>query len=115
MDAQNCPFCKIFSGAIAAQIVARSEHSLVFRDLNPQAPTHVLAIPKRHARDLGEFVATADAAEVLDLFKLASEAGRAGSTTGYRVVTNEGIDAGQSVFHVHLHVLAGRHLGWPPG
>jgi histidine triad (HIT) family protein len=115
VSAENCPFCKIFSGSIPAKIVARSEHSLVFADLNPQAPTHLLAIPRRHALDLGDFVATAEAEEVLDLFRLASEAGRAASPTGYRVVTNEGVDAGQSVFHLHLHVLAGRALAWPPG
>jgi histidine triad (HIT) family protein len=111
----NCLFCKIASGAIPADIVARSAHSLVFRDLHPQAPAHMLAIPLRHARDLAEFVATAEADEVSDVLALASAAGRSASSTGYRVVTNEGADAGQSVFHVHFHVLAGRALGWPPG
>jgi len=115
MNAQNCPFCKIVSGQIPAEIVTRSAHSIAFRDLNPKAPAHLLVIPERHARDLGEFVATASADEVADLFKLASDVGRAASPTGYRVVTNEGVDAGQSVFHLHLHVLAGRALAWPPG
>lgn len=93
----------------------RTEDVLVFRDLNPQAPTHLLAIPKRHVADLGEFVSAADASEVADLFAVASRAGRSASCSGYRIVVNEGPDSGQAVFHLHLHVLAGRSLGWPPG
>jgi len=111
----DCIFCKIFSGAIPADEVARTDDVLVFRDTNPQAPHHMLAIPKRHAADLGEFVAAAEPAEVGDLFAAASRAGRAASPSGYRVVVNEGRDAGQTVFHLHLHVLAGRYLDWPPG
>ncbi len=114
-DDPNCVFCKIFRGAIPADLVERTEDVAVFRDLNAQAPTHLLAIPKRHAADLGSFVAEASAAEVGDLFAVASRAGRAASATGYRIVVNEGVDAGQTVFHLHLHVLAGRVLAWPPG
>jgi len=112
---ENCIFCKIFSGAIPSQEVLRTDDVLVFRDLNPQAPTHLLAIPKRHAANLGDFVAAAKKEEVGDLFSVASAAGRAASSTGYRIVVNEGVDAGQTVFHLHLHVLAGRDLSWPPG
>jgi histidine triad (HIT) family protein len=112
---EDCIFCKIFSGAIPADVVIRTDDVVVFRDLNPQAPQHVLAIPKRHASNLGDFVATADPAEVGDLFAVASRAGREASPSGYRVIVNEGRDAGQTVFHLHLHVLAGRHLAWPPG
>lgn len=111
----TCVFCKIFSGAIPATEVSRTADVLVFRDLNPQAPSHLLAIPRRHALNLGDFVAAAEPAEVGDLFAEASRAGRAVSTGGYRIVVNEGVDAGQTVFHLHLHVLAGRALGWPPG
>ncbi len=115
MDEPTCVFCKIFRGEIPAQIVERTADVVVFRDLNAQAPVHLLAIPKRHAADLGSFVAEASPAEVGDLFAAASRAGRAASKTGYRIVANEGVDAGQTVFHLHLHVLAGRHLAWPPG
>jgi histidine triad (HIT) family protein len=111
----NCIFCKIFAGTIPSQEVLRTGDVLAFRDLNPQAPEHLLVIPKRHAVDLGTFVAEADPAETGDLFTVASRVGRAASPGGYRVVVNEGLDAGQSVFHLHLHVLAGRALGWPPG
>jgi histidine triad (HIT) family protein len=115
MDAADCVFCKIFSGQIPSTEVARTDDVLVFRDLHPHAPTHLLVIPKRHAANLGDFVAAAAPAEVGDLFAAASKAGRAASPGGYRIVTNEGPDAGQTVFHLHLHVLAGRSLGWPPG
>lgn len=115
MDDRACIFCKIFRGEIPSQEVLRTPNVLVFRDLNPAAPTHVLAIPRRHAADLGTFVAEAEPDEALELFRAAARVGRAESPTGYRVVTNEGPDAGQTVFHLHLHVLAGRALGWPPG
>ncbi|MDQ2908514.1 MAG: HIT domain-containing protein [Candidatus Eremiobacteraeota bacterium] len=110
-----CPFCKIFAREIRADEVTRTADALVFRDLTPQAPTHLLAIPKCHVADLGEFVAVADSSEVGDLFAVASQAGRAAGGGGYRIVVNEGPDAGQSVFHLHLHILAGRPLSWPPG
>jgi histidine triad (HIT) family protein len=114
-DPATCIFCKIVAGQIPAKIVARTDHALAFLDLNPQAPTHALVIPLRHVEHLGEFVESATPEEAHDLFSLASQIGREASDTGYRVVTNEGPDAGQSVFHLHLHVLAGRALGWPPG
>jgi histidine triad (HIT) family protein len=112
---EDCIFCKIFEGTIPADEVLRTDDVVVFRDLNPQAPQHMLAIPKRHAKNLGDFVAEADPAEVGELFAVASRAGRGASPTGYRVIVNEGPDAGQTVFHLHLHVLAGRALAWPPG
>ena len=112
---ENCIFCKIFSREIKSEEVTRTDDALVFRDLNPQAPTHVLVIPKRHAANLGDFVASAEPHEVGDLFALASRTGRAASPDGYRIVVNEGHEAGQTVFHLHLHVLAGRRMHWPPG
>ncbi len=112
---ETCLFCKIFRGEIPAKEVERTDDALVFRDVNPQAPTHVLVIPKRHAANLGDFVAAATPQEVGDLFALASKAGRAASPDGYRIVVNEGAAAGQTVFHLHLHVLCGRNMSWPPG
>ena len=114
-DDANCVFCKIFRGEIQAQEVTRTENALVFRDLNPQAPSHLLVIPKRHVNDLGDFVAQAGHEEIAELLTLASNAGRANSPGGYRVVINEGLEAGQTVFHLHLHVLSGRKMHWPPG
>lgn len=114
-DPATCPFCKIVAGTIPATVIERTTHAVAFADLNPKAPTHVLVVPARHAEHLGEFVATASPQEAHDLFALAAKIGAASSSSGYRVVTNEGPDAGQSVFHLHLHVLAGRALGWPPG
>jgi histidine triad (HIT) family protein len=112
---ENCVFCKVFSGDIKSEEVIRTEDALVFRDLNPQAPAHLLVVPKRHASNLGDFVAEAEPHEVGELFALASRAGREAGPDGYRIVVNEGHDAGQTVFHLHLHVLAGRRMKWPPG
>lgn len=113
----DCIFCRIASGDIPAKIAKKSPEAVAFYDLNPQAPTHLLVIPTRHyvaVRDakgaegqalLGKLLAFA--AEV------ASEQGL--DTGGYRIVTNTGSDGGQSVFHLHLHLLGGRRLAWPPG
>jgi histidine triad (HIT) family protein len=109
----DCLFCKIVGGEIAAERVAESDLALAFRDVNPQAPTHVLVVPKRHEPDIGS-LAAADpdsAVAVLDLARqIADEVG--GS---YRLVFNTGADAHQTVFHCHGHVIAGRLMGWPPG
>ena len=113
----DCIFCRIASGEIPATIVKRSDHAVAFRDLDPKAPTHVLVIPTTHvaaARDakgtegekiLGQLVAFATTVAT----ELGLDAG------GYRIVTNTGPDGGQSVFHLHLHLLGGRKLSWPPG
>ena len=114
-DTESCLFCRIFRGEIPVAEVERTPDALVFRDVNPQAPTHDLVIPKRHAANLGDFVAAATPQEVGDLFALASKTGRNASPNGYRVVVNEGREGGQTVFHLHLHVLAGRRMTWPPG
>ncbi len=111
----ECVFCKVFRGEISAKEVERSASALVFRDLNPQAPTHLLVIPKRHAANLSDFTYAATSDEVGELFALASRAGQSACPDGYRVVVNEGSDAGQSVNHLHLHVLGGRAMHWPPG
>jgi histidine triad (HIT) family protein len=111
----TCAFCKIFRKELPAQEVVRTDDALVFKDIRPQAPMHLLVIPKRHAAHLGDFVAAAGKDEIAELFTLASQIGREYARDGYRVVVNEGRDGGQTVYHLHLHVLAGRRLTWPPG
>lgn len=112
---ENCLFCKIVAGEIPAQIVHASEHSVAFRDVNPQAPTHVLVVPKDHYANAGE-VAHWAPTMAADLITTARDiAAQEGLDNGYRLVFNTGEDAGQTVFHVHLHLLGGRPLEWPPG
>ncbi|CNE17274.1 Hypothetical histidine triad (HIT) protein [Mycobacterium tuberculosis] len=112
----DCLFCKIVSGDVPATIVRESAGTVAFRDINPQAPTHVLVIPREHHPTVGE-LAAADAgllAEVVgEAHRVAVDEGIA--EAGYRVVFNTGVQAGQTVFHVHAHVLGGRGLNWPPG
>ena len=114
--ADDCLFCKIVRKEIQAQELLRDEHVVAFADLNPQAPTHVLVIPTAHAAHLSEFTAQGNGAAAARVLGAAAEIGqRFGGPGGYRVVINEGPDAGQSVFHLHAHVLAGRRMAWPPG
>jgi histidine triad (HIT) family protein len=110
----DCVFCRVAAGEVPARIVAEDERVVAFEDINPQAPVHVLVIPRDHVVDirgvgdgetLGRLVATAN--------RVAEMKGVAGD--GYRLVVNVGPDAGQSVLHLHVHVLGGRRLGWPPG
>lgn len=116
MSDQSCLFCKIVAGAIPAQIVWQDEAVTAFRDVNPQAPVHVLLIPNRHIASIGALAAEDEALGGQLLRVAAQLAEREGiSASGYRVVTNTGSAAGQSVPHLHLHLLGGRHLGWPPG
>jgi len=112
----DCIFCKIASGDIAADIVAESDAAVAFRDLTPQAPTHVLVIPRDHYANLAE-VAAADGTGVSAMVRLAAEVAEIEGidTSGYRLVANTGPDAHQTVMHAHLHVLGGRAMGWPPG
>ena len=112
----SCIFCKIVAKEIPAKIVLENEHALAFHDLNPQAPTHVLVIPKTHVSGIAEAKET-DAAALGAVLLLARDvAAKQGLVEGgYRTVINSGKDAGQSVFHLHAHVLGGRSLAWPPG
>ena len=114
MDA--CIFCQIESGKIPAKRVYEDERAIAFEDINPQAPTHVLVIPRKHVSSLNE-LQEADEALVGHLCsvgaKIARERGIDG--TGWRAVINTNRDAGQTVFHIHLHVLGGRSMRWPPG
>ena len=111
----DCLFCKIVAGDVPAEIVRADETTVAFRDINPQAPTHVLVLPVRHvasAADLGD----EDGALLARLFGVAATlAGREGLDNGWRLVTNVGSDGGQSVDHLHLHLLGGRAMAWPPG
>lgn len=98
-----------------ADEVLRDELVVAFRDINPVAPTHILVVPTTHAAHLSDFAKLAGAAASARLLAAAAELGERFGARGYRVVANEGADAGQSVYHLHLHVLAGRPFGWPPG
>lgn len=111
----HCIFCRIAAKEVPSAIVYEDDDVVAFRDLSPQAPTHVLVIPRRHVASLDDMV-SADAA-LLGAMMLAAKsvAMAAGLTAGYRVVTNCGVNAGQSVAHVHLHLLGGRPMTWPPG
>ena len=113
---QDCIFCKIVAGSIPAAKVFEDDAAVAFRDINPQAPTHALVIPRAHIASLAE-ASEGDEALLGHLLRVAArvahEAGHAEG--GYRTVVNTGADAGQTVFHVHVHVLAGRTLTWPPG
>ncbi len=111
----DCLFCSIVAGDIPADIVLSNEHVVAFRDIQPQAPVHVLVIPRAHHENVGELADAAPETTAL-LVQAAKEVAEAeGIGDGYRLVFNTGADAGQSVFHVHGHVLGGRDLKWPPG
>ena len=116
MSDPDCLFCKIVAGDISAEVVAESDTALAFRDVNPQAPTHVLVIPREHYRNVGE-VAGAGDVDTGDLFRLCAEvaANEGIAESGYRLVANTGAEAHQTVFHAHVHVIGGRPMGWPPG
>ncbi|MCH8612797.1 histidine triad nucleotide-binding protein [Arsenicicoccus dermatophilus] len=111
-----CLFCKIVAGEIPGDVVHETETTLAFRDIQPQAPTHVLVIPKAHHTD-AVAATRADAALMADVVLAAGEVARIEgiADSGYRLVANTGRDAQQSVGHLHLHVLGGRSLQWPPG
>jgi len=111
----DCIFCRIIRGEAPAKKVYEDERAFVFEDINPQAPTHVLIIPKKHIVGLKE--AQAEDAEIIGYLHLmaAQIARQRGIEGGYRTVFNVGPRAGQSVFHLHLHLLGGRSLRWPPG
>ncbi len=112
----DCLFCNIVAGEIPADIVYKSDTAIAFRDINPQAPTHVLVIPRKHIATIND-VTEADQAIVGSLYTAAKEIAAAEGIeeSGYRAVMNCNEGAGQTVFHIHLHVLGGRQLDWPPG
>jgi histidine triad (HIT) family protein len=110
----NCLFCRIVAGEIPAKTVAETADCIAFRDINPQAPVHVLVIPRQHLASLNE---AHDASLIGKLHQLAAQiaASEGIAERGYRTVINTNADAGQTVFHLHLHLLGGRHMAWPPG
>jgi histidine triad (HIT) family protein len=112
----DCLFCRIVAGEVPADIVFQDERSIAFRDINAQAPVHVLVVPREHLESLDD-AAQKDEALLGHLLRVAARvANEQGlSESGYRTVVNTGAGAGQSVFHLHLHVLGGRSLNWPPG
>jgi len=109
----DCLFCRIVKGEIPAQLIYEDAHAVAFRDINPQAPVHVLVIPRQHIPSIAHLEGDVCSQQMDAIRKVAEQEGIAES--GYRVVTNHGPDAQQSVFHLHWHVLGGRALGWPPG
>jgi histidine triad (HIT) family protein len=110
----DCLFCRIVRGEIPAKLVAETDDCIAFRDIDPKAPTHVLIVPREHVGSLAE---TEDAELVGKLSLLAARiaADEDISARGWRTVVNTGPDAGQTVFHLHMHLLGGRAMGWPPG
>ena len=112
--ADDCLFCRIVRKEIPAKLVAENDHCVAFRDINPQAPVHVLVIPREHVASLNQ---ATDAAMIGRLSLMAADIARSEgvSESGYRTVINTNSAAGQTVFHVHLHLLGGRSMHWPPG
>lgn len=112
--AGDCLFCKIASGAIPAGFVAETEDAVAFRDISPKAPVHVLVIPRQHIPSLA---GSADEGLLGRLLALASVVARSEgiADSGFRTVINTGADGGQTVDHLHIHVMGGRHMNWPPG
>ncbi len=109
----TCIFCKIARGEIPAAIVAENDVAIAFRDLDPKAPVHVLVIPRKHVTSLAH---SADSAMLGEVLALAAEVARKEQLSrGYRVVINTGLEGGQTVSHLHAHVLGGRNMAWPPG
>jgi histidine triad (HIT) family protein len=115
MPDQNCLFCRIVNGEANARRVYESDTVVAFHDINPQAPTHILVVPRKHIAMIAE-ADDDDRAIMGDLLLSAKMiAEQEGIGDGYRLVINNGVKAGQSVFHVHLHLLGGRRMKWPPG
>jgi histidine triad (HIT) family protein len=112
----DCLFCKIISGEIPASIIEQDDRFVVFQDINPQAPTHVLVVPRRHISTLNDLTPEDDSLVGEMTRRAAAIARKQGhADRGYRTVFNCKADAGQTVFHIHMHVLGGRKFGWPPG
>ena len=110
----ECLFCRIVAGDVPATLVRQTDRVVAFRDIDPKAPTHVLVIPKEHVPSLNE---ATDAAQIGRLMLVAAQIAKTEGIAeeGYRTVVNSGANAGQTVFHLHLHLLGGRRLSWPPG
>ena len=116
MSEQDCLFCRIIAGEVPAEVIYQDERGIAMRDINPQAPVHLLVIPREHMESLDE-ASQKDEALLGHLLRIAARiANEQGlSESGYRTVVNTGAGVGQSIFHLHLHVLGGRSMQWPPG
>lgn len=116
MAEQDCIFCQVVAGEISADIIYRDDRAVAFRDINPQARVHALVIPREHLDSLDD-ASVRDEGTLGHLLRVAARVANAEglSESGYRTVINTGAGAGQSVFHLHLHVIGGRPLNWPPG
>lgn len=110
----DCLFCRIATGEARSDRVHEDDRAVAFRDINPASPTHILVIPRKHIASLADLTAEDDAL-VGHLVRIAAQVARGDGRTDFRLAVNCGAGAGQSVFHLHLHVLGGRALAWPPG
>ena len=110
----DCLFCKFAIKEIPVEFLYESEKTFAINDINPQAPIHILIIPKNHFAN-GPELAEADSSTIAEIFKVAKEISKQNGLESFRTVFNTGADAGQSVFHAHLHLLGGRKFAWPPG
>ncbi len=116
--AESCLFCRIVNKEIGSELVDERPRAVAFRDVSPQAPVHVLIVPREHIPTIAEMVAAPDSCEILsDIFSLVKDiaVSEGISQRGYRLVANIGEEAGQAVDHLHFHLLGGRFMGWPPG
>jgi histidine triad (HIT) family protein len=111
----DCLFCRIVSGKVPSTVVHEGEHTFAFRDVDPQAPTHVLVVPRRHIPTVAALTSEAPDELAAVMTAVSEVAAQEGLDGGYRAVFNTGKDAQQSVFHAHVHVLGGRSMTWPPG
>lgn len=116
MSEKSCLFCRIIAGELPGELLHQDDHCVVLRDTNPQAPLHALVIPREHLESLDD-ASQKDEALLGHLLRIAARVAndQGQAETGYRTVINTGAGAGQSVFHLHVHVLAGRPMNWPPG
>lgn len=116
--AESCLFCRIVNKEVGSELVDERPRAVAFRDVSPQAPVHVLIVPREHIPTIAEMVAAPDSCEILsDIFSLVNDiaVSEGISQRGYRLVANIGEEAGQAVDHLHFHLLGGRFMGWPPG
>ena len=111
----NCIFCKIIAGEIPGRFAHRDDDVVVLVDVNPQAPQHLLVMPVDHVPNLVDYTGSATPEAVAKLMRIAAEIGREQQAAGFRAVINTGPEGGQTVDHLHIHVLAGRQMRWPPG
>lgn len=116
--AESCLFCRIVNKEIGSELVDERPRAVAFRDVSPQAPVHVLIVPREHIPTIAEMVAVPDSCDILsDIFSLVNDIviSEGISQSGYRLVANVGEEAGQAVDHLHFHLMGGRFMGWPPG